>query len=63
MLEYTSKNMADGLRTEDVSRIAYQLLSAVDHCDKHNILHRDIKVRGRGNAIHNLLFAYHHILK
>ncbi len=43
MLEYTSKNMATGLRTEDVSRIAYQLLSAVDHCDKHNILHRDIK--------------------
>lgn len=43
MLEYTSKNMAEGLRTEDVSRIAYQLLSAVDHCDKHNILHRDIK--------------------
>mmetsp|Transcript_30124 Transcript_30124/g.54594 ORF Transcript_30124/g.54594 Transcript_30124/m.54594 type:complete len:469 (+) Transcript_30124:101-1507(+) len=43
MLEYTSKNMAEGLRTEDVSRIAYQLLSAVDHCDRHNILHRDIK--------------------
>ncbi|KAL7548484.1 hypothetical protein ACHAWF_011766 [Thalassiosira exigua] len=43
MLEYTSKNKAEGLRTEDVSRIAYQLLSAVDHCDRHNILHRDIK--------------------
>ena len=43
MLEYTAKNMAEGLRTEDVSRIAYQLLSAVDHCDKHNIFHRDIK--------------------
>jgi len=43
MLEYTSTTMADGLRTEDVSRIAFQLLSAVDHCDKHNILHRDIK--------------------
>ena len=43
MLEYTSNNMASGLRTEDVSRIAFQLLSAVDHCDKHNVLHRDIK--------------------
>mmetsp|Transcript_17462 Transcript_17462/g.25653 ORF Transcript_17462/g.25653 Transcript_17462/m.25653 type:complete len:622 (+) Transcript_17462:148-2013(+) len=32
-----------GLRTEDVSRIAYQLLSAVHHCNKHNVLHRDIK--------------------
>ena len=35
--------MAEGLRTEDVSRIAYQLLSSVAHCEKHNILHRDIK--------------------
>ena len=43
MMEYTSRNMAEGLRTEDVSRIAFQLLSAVAHCDKHNILHRDIK--------------------
>mmetsp|Transcript_337 Transcript_337/g.657 ORF Transcript_337/g.657 Transcript_337/m.657 type:complete len:474 (-) Transcript_337:470-1891(-) len=43
MLEYTSDIMAEGLRTEEVSRIAYQLLSAVDHCDRHNILHRDIK--------------------
>eukprot|EP00584_Thalassiosira_punctigera_P001753 CAMPEP_0172540402 /NCGR_PEP_ID=MMETSP1067-20121228/11429_1 /TAXON_ID=265564 ORGANISM="Thalassiosira punctigera, Strain Tpunct2005C2" /NCGR_SAMPLE_ID=MMETSP1067 /ASSEMBLY_ACC=CAM_ASM_000444 /LENGTH=478 /DNA_ID=CAMNT_0013326261 /DNA_START=113 /DNA_END=1549 /DNA_ORIENTATION=+ len=43
MLEYTSKNMAEGLRTEEVSRISYQLLSAVDHCDRHNVLHRDIK--------------------
>lgn len=43
MLEYTSTNMTEGLRTEDVSRIAYQLLSAVDHCEKNNILHRDIK--------------------
>ncbi|KAL3763467.1 hypothetical protein ACHAW5_002719 [Stephanodiscus triporus] len=43
MLEYTSKNMAEGLRMEDVSRIAYQLLSALDHCDRHNILHRDLK--------------------
>jgi len=43
MLEYTSKNMAKGLRTEDVSRIAFQLLSAVDQCERYNILHRDIK--------------------
>lgn len=43
LLEYTSTNMAEGLRTEDVSRIAYQLLSSVAHCEKHNILHRDIK--------------------
>eukprot|EP00804_Cyclotella_cryptica_P004530 CCRYP_006891-RA/>CCRYP_006891-RA protein AED:0.12 eAED:0.12 QI:170/0.71/0.75/1/0.57/0.5/8/294/521 len=32
-----------GLRTEDVSRISYQLLSAVDHCDKHGVIHRDVK--------------------
>lgn len=43
MLEYTSNIMAEGLRTEEVSRIAYQLVAAVDHCDRHNILHRDIK--------------------
>lgn len=44
MLEYTGNNFSDeGLRTEDVSRMAFQLLSAVDHCDRHNILHRDIK--------------------
>merc|ERR1719296_568416 len=43
MLEYTSKNMAKGLRTEDVSRVAFQLLSAVDQCERYNILHRDIK--------------------
>ena len=43
MMEYTSANMAEGLRTEDVSRIAYQLLSAVAHCERHDVLHRDIK--------------------
>lgn len=32
-----------GLRTEDVSRIAYQLWSAVQHCAKHKVIHRDIK--------------------
>jgi serine/threonine protein kinase len=29
--------------TDDVSRIAYQLLSAIHHCAKYRILHRDIK--------------------
>mmetsp|Transcript_5212 Transcript_5212/g.11171 ORF Transcript_5212/g.11171 Transcript_5212/m.11171 type:complete len:471 (-) Transcript_5212:116-1528(-) len=43
MLEYTSKTFSDGLSTDDVSRIAYQLLGAVDHCAKHNVIHRDIK--------------------
>lgn len=43
MLEYTSKTFSDGLSTDDVSRIAFQLLSAVDHCAKHNVIHRDIK--------------------
>ena len=42
MLDYLSE-FPDGLRTEDISRISYQLLSAVDHCAKHGILHRDIK--------------------
>ena len=42
MLDYLSA-FPDGLRTEDISRITYQLLSAVDHCAKHGILHRDIK--------------------
>lgn len=32
-----------GLRTEDVSRISYQLWSAVDHCARHKVIHRDIK--------------------
>lgn len=32
-----------GLRTEDVSRISYQLFSAVNHCAKHGVIHRDIK--------------------
>lgn len=42
MLDYLSE-FPDGLRTEDISRISYQLLSAVDHCAKNGILHRDIK--------------------
>ena len=42
MLEYVAQQETD-LRTEDISRIAYQLLSAVDHCAQHKIIHRDIK--------------------
>jgi serine/threonine protein kinase len=42
MMEYAAAQKED-LRTEDVSRIAFQLLSAVDHCAKHTIIHRDIK--------------------
>jgi len=42
MMEYVS-NLEQDLRSEDVSRIAYQLLSAIDHCAKHQIIHRDIK--------------------
>lgn len=41
MMEYVSKQ--DELRTEDVSRIIFQLLDAVHHCASHNILHRDVK--------------------
>lgn len=45
MMAYVSKAFQDtgGLRTEDVSRISYQLWSAVNHCAKHNVIHRDIK--------------------
>mmetsp|Transcript_19415 Transcript_19415/g.27445 ORF Transcript_19415/g.27445 Transcript_19415/m.27445 type:complete len:654 (+) Transcript_19415:248-2209(+) len=41
MMEYVSKQTE--LRTEDVSRIAFQLLDAVNHCDEHKVIHRDIK--------------------
>ncbi|KAL3904705.1 MAG: hypothetical protein SGILL_009963, partial [Bacillariaceae sp.] len=40
--QYVSKQEED-LRTDDVSRVAFQLLSAVKHCAVHNIIHRDIK--------------------
>eukprot|EP00985_Skeletonema_marinoi_P003276 scaffold1369_cov107-Skeletonema_marinoi.AAC.3 len=45
MMPYLSKAFQDtgGLRTEDVSRICYQLWSAVNHCAKHKVIHRDIK--------------------
>ena len=46
MIPYLSKAFQEttgGLRTEDVSRISYQLWSAVNHCAKHHVMHRDIK--------------------
>lgn len=42
MFQYVSRRETD-LRTDEVSRIAYQLLSAVDHCAKNNVINRDIK--------------------
>jgi calcium-dependent protein kinase len=42
MMEYVSKQEED-LRTDDVSRIAFQMLDAVHHCASHNLIHRDIK--------------------
>lgn len=42
MMEYISR-LEEDLTTEDVSRISYQLISAIDHCCQHNILHRDVK--------------------
>lgn len=42
MLEYLS-NLQDDLRTEDVSRISFQILDAISHCAANHIIHRDIK--------------------
>lgn len=42
MLEWAAKQTED-LRTEDVSRIAFQMLSALDHCARARVIHRDIK--------------------
>jgi serine/threonine protein kinase len=42
MMEYVAAQK-DDLHTEDVSRIAFQLFSAVHHCYQHGIMHRDIK--------------------
>jgi serine/threonine protein kinase len=42
MMEYVAKQ-EDDLRTEDVSRIAFQLLTAMACCASHHIIHRDIK--------------------
>jgi serine/threonine protein kinase len=44
MFQYISQVYGkDGLRTEDVSRISFQLLDAISHCAKYGIIHRDIK--------------------
>lgn len=42
MMEYVAKQEQD-LRTEDVSRIAFQLLTAFECCGRHHIIHRDVK--------------------
>ncbi|GAX25958.1 hypothetical protein FisN_6Hh002 [Fistulifera solaris] len=42
MMEYVG-SLKEDLTTEDVSRIAFQLLSALNHCAKNQVLHRDIK--------------------
>lgn len=42
MVEYISMLTQD-LRTEDISRISFQLLDAVNHCQIHNVIHRDLK--------------------
>jgi calcium-dependent protein kinase len=45
MFQYISQVYGkDDLRTEDVSRISFQLLDAISHCAKYGIIHRDIKV-------------------
>lgn len=31
------------LRTEDVSRIAYEMIDAIDYCHSKGIIHRDLK--------------------
>ena len=41
--QYSGKDGHAELRTEDVSRISFQLLDAVAHCANHRVLHRDIK--------------------
>lgn len=33
----------NGLSTEDVSRMSFELLDAINHCTKHGIIHRDVK--------------------
>lgn len=42
MFQYVSRRETD-LRIDEVSRISFQLLSAVDHCANCNIINRDIK--------------------
>lgn len=42
MMEYLAKQEED-LQTDDVSRIAFQMLDAINHCARNDIIHRDIK--------------------
>uniref|UniRef100_A0A7S2R6Z7 Protein kinase domain-containing protein n=1 Tax=Eucampia antarctica TaxID=49252 RepID=A0A7S2R6Z7_9STRA len=43
MMQYVAKAHNEGIHTEDVSRIAMELISAVNHCNDHGVIHRDIK--------------------
>mmetsp|Transcript_19777 Transcript_19777/g.22290 ORF Transcript_19777/g.22290 Transcript_19777/m.22290 type:complete len:541 (-) Transcript_19777:47-1669(-) len=42
MFQYVSRRKED-LRADEVSRISFQLLSAVNHCANNNVINRDIK--------------------
>ena len=42
MLQWASRYRMD-MSVSDVSRIAFQLLTAVSHCYDHGVIHRDIK--------------------
>lgn len=42
LFQYVSRREED-LRADEVSRISFQLLSAVDHCANNNVINRDIK--------------------
>lgn len=45
LTEYVARQTqaADSFTVTDVSRMAYQMISALNHCAHHRILHRDIK--------------------
>ncbi len=43
MMQYIAKAHSDDLSTEDVSRISFELLKAMDHCAAHGVIHRDLK--------------------
>jgi serine/threonine protein kinase len=42
LINYVS-GLDEDIRSEDISRIAFQLFSAIDHCHAHGVIHRDIK--------------------
>ncbi len=62
MMEYVSKQEED-LRTDDVSRVAFQMFDAVNYCAQNNIIHRDIKPEVRQFSLMTCQFlaAKHHI--